>query len=84
LTATQDVALATLATLVDVKVTRVLALAGAGRDRPQRRAAEEGHFDVVRGLEPDGPGQMALAETVRLEVIVQASIPAERCALPPA
>jgi hypothetical protein len=41
LTATQDVALATLATLVDVKVTRVLAVAGAGRtgrsDAPRKK-----------------------------------------------
>src|SRR5258707_7923800 len=34
--------------LVDVDVARVLALAGAGRHRPQRRAAEEGHLDVAR------------------------------------
>src|SRR5712672_110356 len=42
-----------LVAFVDVDITRVLALAGAGRDRPQRRAAEEGHLDVVReGVEP--------------------------------
>ncbi len=32
---------------------RVLALAGTGRDRSQRRAAEKGHLDVVReGVDP--------------------------------
>src|SRR5229473_760325 len=41
---------------VDVDVARVLALAGAGRDRSQRLAAEEGHLDVVReGVEPQEP-----------------------------
>src|SRR5207237_3637134 len=35
---------------------RVLALAGAGRDRSQRGAAEEGHLDVVReGVQPQEP-----------------------------
>jgi hypothetical protein len=37
--------------LVDVEVARVLALGLAGRDRTQRRAAEESHFDVVREVE---------------------------------
>src|SRR6266436_905417 len=37
-----------LVALVDVDVARVHALAGAGRDRSQRCAAEEGHLDVVR------------------------------------
>src|SRR5437867_1111137 len=41
---------------VDVDVAPVLALAGAGRDRTQRCAAEEGHFDIVReGMEPQEP-----------------------------
>ena len=41
---------------MDVDVARVLALAGAGRDRSQRRAAEEGHLDVVReGVDPQEP-----------------------------
>src|SRR6202171_5965655 len=33
---------------MDVEVARVLALGLAGRDRTQRRAAEESYFDVVR------------------------------------
>src|SRR5258706_6338036 len=45
-----------LVAFVDVDVARVLALTGAGRDRLQRRAAEEGHLDVVReGVEPQKP-----------------------------
>src|SRR5262249_14553700 len=41
---------------MDVDVARVIALAGAGRDRSQRRAAEEGHLDVAReGVEPEEP-----------------------------
>src|SRR5215813_2825912 len=42
------ICLVDLVAFADVKVARVLALAGAGRDRPQRGAAEEGHLDVVR------------------------------------
>jgi hypothetical protein len=42
-----------LVALADVDVARVLALAGTGRDRSQRRPAEEGHLDVVReGVDP--------------------------------
>src|SRR5436190_23678892 len=37
-----------LVALMDVDVARVLALAGTGRDRSQRRTAEEGHLDVAR------------------------------------
>src|SRR5262252_9735582 len=37
-----------LVALADVDVARVLALAGARRERSQRRAAEERHLDVVR------------------------------------
>jgi hypothetical protein len=37
-----------LVAFVDVDVARVLAPARTGRDRSQRRAAEEGHLDVVR------------------------------------
>src|SRR4030081_3848130 len=37
-----------LVVLMDVEVARVLALGLAGGNRAQRRAAEEGHFDVVR------------------------------------
>src|SRR5262245_62017872 len=33
--------------LVDVEVAHFLLLRLAGRDRPQRRAAEEGHLDVL-------------------------------------
>src|SRR3984893_16114247 len=45
-----------LVAFVDADVARVLALAGAGRDRSQRGAAEEGHLDVVReGVEPQEP-----------------------------
>ena len=33
---------------MDVEVARVLALGVAGRDRTQRRAEEESHFDVIR------------------------------------
>src|SRR5438128_10762004 len=46
-----------LVALVDVDVARVLALAGTGRDRSQRRAAEEGHLDVARkGVDESGQG----------------------------
>ena len=45
-----------LVVLVDVEVARVLALAGTGRNRLQRRAAEEGQFDVVReAMHPEEP-----------------------------
>src|SRR5439155_18516181 len=37
-----------LVVLMDVEVARVLALGRSRRDRTQRRAAEESHFDVVR------------------------------------
>ena len=33
---------------VDVEIAHVLLLGRARRDRTQRRAAEEGHFDVLR------------------------------------
>src|SRR4029434_1915486 len=36
-----------LVAFVDVEVAHALVLAGARRDRSQRRAAEEGHLDVV-------------------------------------
>src|SRR5215510_11304337 len=36
-----------LVAFVDVDVAHVLVLAGAGRDRPQRRATEESHLDVA-------------------------------------
>src|SRR6266571_331234 len=40
----------------DVDVARVLALAGTGRDRLQRCAAEEGHLDVLReAMEAEKP-----------------------------
>src|SRR5436305_674453 len=45
-----------LVVLANVEVARVLALGLAGRERAQRRAAEERHFDVlckaVKGEEP--------------------------------
>ncbi len=45
-----------LVVFIDVDIARVLALAGAGRDRSQRRAAEKGHLDVVReDVEPQEP-----------------------------
>jgi hypothetical protein len=37
-----------LVAFADVDLARVLALAGARRDRSQRHAAEEGHLNVVR------------------------------------
>src|SRR5947207_12874123 len=45
-----------LVVFMDVDIARVLALAGAGRDRSQRRAAEEGHLDVVsEDVDPQEP-----------------------------
>src|SRR5205809_3464485 len=45
-----------LVVLMDVEVARVLALGLAGRDRTQRRAAEESPFDVVReGMDVEEP-----------------------------
>src|SRR5882757_2152157 len=45
-----------LVAFADVDVARVLALAGAWRNRSQRRAAEESHLDVAgEGVEPQEP-----------------------------
>src|SRR5947207_13272363 len=49
-----------LVVLVDIEVAPLFALGLAGRDRTQRRAAEESHLDVVREAmeaeERGGPG----------------------------
>src|SRR4029077_19919773 len=45
-----------LVVLMNVEVARVLALGLTGRDRAQRPAAEESHFDVVgEGMEAEKP-----------------------------
>src|SRR5882672_990782 len=45
-----------LVAFADVDVARVLALARTGRERSQRRAAEEGYLDVPgEGMDPEEP-----------------------------
>src|SRR3977135_2041050 len=48
---------------MDVEVARVFALRRTGRDRTQRRAAEESHLDVLReAMDAEEPGlPLALA-----------------------
>src|SRR5436190_15704446 len=60
---TGELSFVKLVVRMDVEVARVLALGSAGRDRTQRRAAEESHFDVAReAMEAEEPGlPLALA-----------------------